>query len=423
MASNEGMDFSERLSRKVLASLRSLNQSLGEVRSSVAKIDSIAHQRLTISSPNAARTGEESFTSAVATRVRGDAPTTAALDQPTLKRLLLSPGLRGAGLDEGVLDELRRVLDPEAMAAVLRHVESKPSRSKDARASHTPPPAEWHSPSSGNARSRGKPALAEGGGESSEDDAPRAGAATHGDHRPDGEDASEDQTLAQARRYRLRTTRTDAPSQRDSGGAAGPTADDDDSDASADMGQQPLAQPSANSAVTPHRLAAAAPLPPANESIGQTPATSGPQISAVNVFASAMDQRQRIVTFQAAIAPASGRDAALQPDGSGAISAEFPARAPVLFSFPRYSDPPADAIEDDGEEDDVPVTISEIQEVSSSGIGRRSSSPLNIRLCTRVLVALRLAARTDLLVLAPSAFSERICSDGGGRRRAAPGKG
>ena len=39
-------DFSEKLSMKVLNSLRSLNTSLGEVRDSVAKIDLIAHSSL-----------------------------------------------------------------------------------------------------------------------------------------------------------------------------------------------------------------------------------------------------------------------------------------------------------------------------------------------------------------------------------------
>lgn len=47
------LDFTERLSRKVLASLRSLNESLGEVRQSVAKIDHIAHQRLGLALPAA----------------------------------------------------------------------------------------------------------------------------------------------------------------------------------------------------------------------------------------------------------------------------------------------------------------------------------------------------------------------------------
>ena len=39
-------DFSEKLSMKVLNSLRSLNSSLGEVRDSVAKIDLIAHSNI-----------------------------------------------------------------------------------------------------------------------------------------------------------------------------------------------------------------------------------------------------------------------------------------------------------------------------------------------------------------------------------------
>jgi len=48
-AGQSHMDFSDKLSQKVLASLRALNDSLTEVRTSVAKIDSIATQRLNLS--------------------------------------------------------------------------------------------------------------------------------------------------------------------------------------------------------------------------------------------------------------------------------------------------------------------------------------------------------------------------------------
>jgi hypothetical protein len=47
-------EYGERLSRKVLASLKSLNESLGEVRRSVAKIDSIANTRLSLAASAAA---------------------------------------------------------------------------------------------------------------------------------------------------------------------------------------------------------------------------------------------------------------------------------------------------------------------------------------------------------------------------------
>ena len=45
LPSPSAADYSERLSKRVLSSLRSLNESLGEVRRSVQKIDAVANSR------------------------------------------------------------------------------------------------------------------------------------------------------------------------------------------------------------------------------------------------------------------------------------------------------------------------------------------------------------------------------------------
>lgn len=325
------LDFSERLSRKVLASLRSLNASLGEVRLSVSKIDSIAHARLSLSSTGSpGRPGaDEPFSAAV--RPPRDAATAGGigLDAPILKQLLLSPGLRGAGLDDGVLSELKRVLDPETLAAVRRHVEPKAGGrgvGKDTRAG--PPGAA--------ARRRGGQPTSDGGG-SSEEDAAGAAAAPPGGAPADGEDASEDQTLAQARRYRQRSAR----------GGRQPADDDEDSDASADFGEGGAAAGRV-SADVPQRVAAAPPpLPGGGASRGGADASTAAAL--------AMNQRQRIDAFQSASPP---------PAGGWGVGANAPdPRAAVVYSFPRYVDPPAGSIEDDGEDDDVPVHVTELQEV------------------------------------------------------------
>lgn len=324
------LDFSERLSRKVLASLRSLNASLGEVRLSVSKIDSIAHARLSLSSAGSpGKAGvDEPFSAALRPPRDAVASSGAGLDAPVLKQLLLSPGLRGAGLDEGVLSELKRVLDPETLAAVRRHVEPKAGgrgSGKDTRAA--PPGAA--------ARRRGGLPSSEGGGCSSDEDAAGA-AAPPGGAPADGEDASEDQTLAQARRYRQRSARTGRQ----------PADDDEDSDASADFGEGATAAGRVSAAVPHHVTAAPPPLPGGAAGRGGVGATAA---------ALAMNQRQRIDAFQSASPP---------PATAGADAAAPDSRAPVVYSFPRYVDPPAETLEDDGEDDDVPVHVTELQEVS-----------------------------------------------------------
>lgn len=357
------LDFGERLSRKVLASLRSLNASLGEVRVSVAKIDSIAHQRLTISSSAAGSPGraagggaEQPFSAVAPARDAAVPSTPGSLELPVLRQLLLSPSLQGAGLDEGVLSELQRVLDPETLVAVRRHVEPRPGASrKETRGAAT-----WHAPGGATigGRRRGQPPGG-GGGYSSEEDTGTG--ASPGGAPADGEAASEDQTLAQARRYRQRSTRgTDKSGEGGKGGSRQPSDDEEDSDASADFdaaaggsGRQP---PTASVGA---RAAAAPPPPP----LGGGGAAQPVEAAAALALASAMNQRQRIDAFQAA-SPA--RSAPALGGGGGDAGAAALVSA-VTYAFPRYSDPPAEAIEDDGEDDDIPVSVSEVQEVGRVG--------------------------------------------------------
>ena len=375
MAQSDTLDFGERLSRKVLASLRSLNASLGEVRVSVAKIDSIAHQRLTISaggSPTkASDTTNELFTSSVL-RPRETSSSSLGLDAPVLKKLLMSPSLRGVGLDEGVLSELGRVLDPEVMADVRKHVEPRHGgRGKDTRTAHTPPSSTWQSPKSGGRR-QGQPSASDGGGGasySSDEDTATAGHSAAGETTADGEDASEDQTLAQARRYRQRSARGVADKAEGSAGK-GPQAtdDEDDSDSSADFGAAAGRQ--AATAGVPQGTAAVPPPPPGTSSsaIG----SPGPGVY-YDALANALDQRQRIDAFQAASPGPKGPGASAEATIAGDAASQPPPPVTVVYAFPRYVDPPAEQIEDDGEDDDIPVHGSELQEVRPRGGGSRST--------------------------------------------------
>jgi hypothetical protein len=147
--------FSERLSRKVLSSLQALNAQLGEVRLSVAKIDSIANPsgqlRFVVPPAAPAAAAQDAGVPAVAPTAPPTAPAPAA-GVDLLRRVLLAPGLEGAGLDEGLLEEVGRALPASALAEVRAHVAFRPAtgrvgeaaRHAPARAAHTPPPEAWH---------------------------------------------------------------------------------------------------------------------------------------------------------------------------------------------------------------------------------------------------------------------------------------
>lgn len=196
------VEFSERLSRKVLASLKSLNESLTEVRASVAKIDSIAHARLTatttspgttaiplsFSSPAAASekypstpsarsstplaatppsappsvppgTGaaatdggprQPSTTTASAPSAAPStvlAPATSAvhptgIDVSILERILLSPSFRGVGLDSEILQQVRDTLPANKLTIIEQHLKKPLSSPLSPPSSNVPGTAE-----------------------------------------------------------------------------------------------------------------------------------------------------------------------------------------------------------------------------------------------------------------------------------------
>ena len=134
------------ISSKVLVSLKSLNDALAEVRLSVAKIDSIAHQKLAL---DAERTGGSASPSArlaptvVKSEQRSAPPPQRAHDGADdsrtddsrsttappaeasllllLSSLLQSPAMRGVALDDAWIARLAAVVDPATLEVVRQY--------------------------------------------------------------------------------------------------------------------------------------------------------------------------------------------------------------------------------------------------------------------------------------------------------------
>ena len=377
------MNDSTVLSARVLTSLQALNAALSEVRQSVSKIDSIAHLRhsLTLHSPGsgagsggvqallvpspapvatatalpsppagapvAAASTPSSLLPALTTPVRAstnEAGPASSTDPTILARLLLSPSLKGVGLEEELLSALSglgvaerdvaairahtaqaAVVTLQGSASVSRSVPATASRHSTGARPHTPPPAGWRSPQSQSRSIRTANTSTLNGAIGDDDE----------------EDTDDDDDGGGGARIAVSEKRTPHSGGGVRFAANAHADDDDDADASAailddnddDNDDDDDEYGSGGRTLNPARQLA----------LGDSEELS----EVVPSMASSPHLQRKTGHNVSSAAPSPSRIAAVVPQESSLRR---------HYVFPRYVDP-ADDLDDDGEAEDVPFVI------------------------------------------------------------------